>query len=302
MNNPNFIYHLLMLVSVVLVASSFPVGEAITNDLPPTIMMLLRFLLAAALFAPYVFIRHGLRHFPSRQALFHYTVVSAPLVIFFWCMFEALRYTTAINTGALFTLVPAMTAIFAFFINREITGKLRTLGLILGTAAALMIVFREEGALANFETNHGDLIFFIGCLFMGLYNALVKKFYRGEPMEVMTFWVLLAGAGWLLIASWNDLMHVNWIEIENQTFVGILYLSFFTTLITFFLLQLCVVKIGATNAVAYNFLTPVFVLIISIMMGNQEFEYAFLPGMLLVFIAMIIIQRKPNKAAQSLTS
>ncbi len=302
MNNPNFIYHFLMLVTIVLVASSFPVGEAITNDLPPTIMMLLRFLLAAALFAPYVFIKHGLTHFPSRQGIFHYTVLSAPLVIFFWCMFEALRYTTAINTGALFTLVPAITAVFAFFINREITGKLRTLGLLLGTAAALMIVFREEGALANFETNQGDLIFFIGCLFMGLYNALVKKFYRGEPMEVMTFWVLLAGASWLLIASWNDLTHVNWIEIENQTFVGIFYLSLFTTLITFFLLQLCVIKIGATNAVAYNFLTPVIVLIISIMMGNQEFEYAFLPGMFLVFIAMIIIQRKPNKASQSLTS
>jgi len=52
--------HGLMLLTITLAASSFPVVAAITNELPPEIIMFLRFALATALFAPYVLLKHGL--------------------------------------------------------------------------------------------------------------------------------------------------------------------------------------------------------------------------------------------------
>ena len=113
-----------MLLMVALIASSFPVGALITEGLPPEVMMLIRFVLAALLFAPYVFIKNGW-HLPSARRLMGYAILSIPLVIFFWCMFEALRYTSALNTGAIYTTVPAITAFYVFFINRETTGKRR---------------------------------------------------------------------------------------------------------------------------------------------------------------------------------
>jgi len=134
--------HALMLMAIILAASSFPVGAAITNGLPPEILMFLRFLLASALFAPFVFIKHGIK-LPSRRALLNYNILSIPLVVFFWCMFESLRYTSILNTGALYTIVPAITAVFALLINREMTGKIRSFGLFLGTIGALWIVLEE---------------------------------------------------------------------------------------------------------------------------------------------------------------
>ena len=108
--------HGFMLVTMLLVASSFPVGAAITNELDPAVMMFIRFSLATAFFAPYVFIKNGLA-FPPKKQLFRYVVLSVPLVIFFWCMFESLRFTSALNTGALYTSLPAITAVYALFIN-----------------------------------------------------------------------------------------------------------------------------------------------------------------------------------------
>jgi len=35
--------HALMLLAIVLVASSFPVGSSIANELPPAVMMFIRF-------------------------------------------------------------------------------------------------------------------------------------------------------------------------------------------------------------------------------------------------------------------
>lgn len=292
---------MLMLLAIILAASSFPVGALITNDLPPEILMFLRFLLATVMFAPFVLTQHGVTP-PSKRCLFNYIILSIPLVVFFWCMFESLRYTSVLNTGALYTIVPAITAICALLINRELTGRLRSLGLIIGTVGALWIVFRGNlDALLSLQLNYGDLIFFLGCIFLGLYNPLVRRFHSGEPMIVMTFWVMLFGSIWLLIASAKNIMHVNWINVQHDVYAGILYLSLFSTLITFLIINLSTVRLGATKVAAYGFLTPVIVIVLSILLGIESFEWVTLPGLLLIMSAMLIIQRDKSQSTVKIT-
>ena len=296
-NHSNLYVHLLMLLMVLLVAGSFPVGAIITNELPPDVLMFVRFLTAATLFAPFVFIKNGLA-LPSRKALLGYAILSLPLVVFFWCMFESLRYTSVLNTGALYTSVPAITALFAFFINKETTSRTRSFGLILGTVGALWIVFRGNiDALLSLSINYGDGIFLIGCLFMGLYNPMVKRIYGGEPMELMTFWVILLGSGWLLLLSASKLGSIEWSLVDTKVYAGVLYLSLFTTLISFFLIQFGTVKIGPTKVSAYSFLIPLFVIALSVLTGMESFNSGTTPGMLLVFVAMLLIQHEKTSTS-----
>lgn len=289
-NKTDFYVHALMLLMVALVAGSFPVGAIITHALPPDVMMLIRFLTAAALFSPYIFIKHGFS-IPASKSLMGYALLSLPLVIFFWCMFESLRYTSPQNTGALYTTVPAITAIFAFFINKETTGKVRSVGLLAGTMGALWIVFRGNiDAFLSLNFNYGDIIFLVGCLFMALYSPMIKKVYAGEPMEIMTFWVIVLGSGWLFLISASKLDNIDWSQVDGVVYGGILYLSLFTTLFSFFLIQFGTVRIGPTKVASYSFLIPVFVIPLSILMGVGEFEIATLPGIFLVLFAMLLIQ------------
>jgi len=283
--------HALMLLAIILVASSFPVGSAIANELPPAVMMFIRFLMAALMFLPIVIAKYGLI-LPTTNSLLRYIFLSAPLVAFFWCMFEGLRYTSVLNTGALYTLVPAITATCAFIINKERTGLLRMSGLLLGTFGALWIVFR--GSLASFvglDLNYGDLVFLAGCLFMGMYSPFFKRFYDGEPMLVMTFWILLSGSAWLLFLSITSITHVDWANVKSDVYLGVVYLSLFSTLITFFIMNYSTVRIGATKVSAYSLLTPLFVISMSILVGIDSFELIILPGIIFILAALIFIQR-----------
>lgn len=300
-NPPNTLWiHGLMVVMIILVASSFPVAATITQALPPEVMMWLRFLLAALLFLPYVCLRHGLS-FPPITQLWRYALLSIPLVVFFWCMFSSLRYTSAINTGAIYTTVPAITAVYAALINREVTGRWRALGLLLGTLGALWIVFRGDlEALMRLEVNRGDGIFLLGCLFMAAYNPLMKRFYQGEPMALLTFWVVLFGSGWLLLLSLPQLSSIHWSGVAVDAYLGIAYLALFTTLVTFFLMQVGTLRLGATRVAAYSFLTPVFVILLSVMSGLGQFEGYLLPGVLLVVVAMLLIQYESGRATPQL--
>ncbi len=289
MQGNNTYVHGLMLFTMILIAFSFPVGAAITHAMPPEVMMFIRFLMASILFAPYVFIKNGFQ-VPPFKSLLNYAVLSIPLVVFFWCMFESLRFTTPMNTGALYTTVPAMTAVFAFFINKAKTGKFRSFGLLLGTVGALWIVFRGElNALLNIDVNNGDLIFLLGCFFMAAYSPLVKKFYAGEPMEVMTFWVIFIGTILLLLLSMDNLSQIQWLEVKPSVYLGLGYLAIFTTLVSFFVLQLATVKIGATKVAAYGFLTPILVIALSLILGDGSFDWKLVPGIFLVLLAMVVI-------------
>jgi drug/metabolite transporter (DMT)-like permease len=282
--------HLLMVLVIALVATSFPVGKAITHGLPPDVMMMLRFFTAALLFTPYVFLKNGLA-LPSIKSLVRYSVLSIPLVTCFWTMFEALRYTSAVNTGAIYTIVPAITAVFAFLISREkVTGR-RAFGLSLGTLGALWIVFRGElSAFLGLELNYGDLIFMFGVTCMSFYSAMIKRMYQGEPMEIMTFWVILTGGVWLFLLSANSLGSIEWQAVELKVYGGILYLAIFTTLASFFLIQYGTLKIGPTRVAAYGFLNPVFVLLMTAAIGTSSLQWSYLPGVLLVLFAMRLIQ------------
>lgn len=289
-SSSNLYVHALMLLMIFLAATSFPVGKAITYGLPPDVMMMLRFFTAALLFAPYVFGKHGFK-LPPMQSLLGYGLLSIPLVTCFWTMFEALRYTSAVNTGAIYTMVPAITAIFAFLINKEKASIRRSMGLMVGTIGALWIVFRGDvQAVIGLELNYGDVIFMFGVTCMSFYSSMIKRVYKGEPMVVMTFWVILTGGFWLLMLSLSSLPSIEWRQVELSVYGGVLYLAIFTTLATFFLIQYGTVKLGPTKVAAYGFLTPIFVLSMTMIIGMSKFEWSFVPGVVLVLLAMRLIQ------------
>ena len=126
---------------------------------------------------------------------------------------------------------------------------------------------------------------------MGCYNPLIKYFYKDEPMEVMTFWVILIGALWLFLLSFNQLDQIKWQSIELEVILGLLYLSVFTTLGSFYVIQFSTVKLGATNVAAYGFLTPIFVIFLSVIIGLEVFNWLILPGIGLVLVSMYLIQK-----------
>lgn len=287
--------HAQMLLSRGLVATSFPVGAAITHGLDPAMLTLLRFALASLLFAPFVVFRYGLA-VPTARALAGYAAISACLVTFFWSMFEALRLTTALNTAALFTLVPSIAALYAAILVRERIGAYRMVALGFGVVGAIWVVFRGDlGGLLALAFNRGDLIFFGGCMVLGLYAPLVRRFHRGEPAAVMTFWILVTGTGWLLLLNNTAIWSTNWGDVDSSVFAGIAYLAVFTTIITFFIQQHATLHIGPTRVTSYSYLNPALVVLIEWVAGKGLPSLMTLPGVMIILAATFVVQSGAKK-------
>lgn len=284
--------HLLMLVCATLVSTSFIVGKIIAATLDPAALTLVRFIIAALILLPIIARRHGVQ--TTRKALLRYGLISGSLVIFFWCMFLSLRYTSALNTSVLFTLVPGLSGMYAALIIKERLGRARLLALSIGLVGAIWVIFRGDlQELLSLSWNRGDSIFFVGCLAMGLYTPLVKMLHRGEPMEVMTFWVLVTGIVWLLPIGGFALTQVRWSEVPASTWAWVVYLAVFSTVVSFYITQFAIPIIGPTRTMAYSYLYPGLVLVIEVILGHGWPELKVLPGICIIIGAMFVLQRTP---------
>lgn len=284
-----------MLLTATLVSTSFTVGKAIADGMDPTVLTLIRFICATLFFLPYVHRKYGITR-PVPTSLLRYGVISLVLVGFFILMFLSLQYTTALNTGVIFTLVPGISGVYSMILLSERLGRNRLLALMLAMIGAVWVLFHGNPAnLMAMELNRGDLIFFCGCLLMALYTPLVKLFYRGEPMAVMTFWILLTGCGWLLLMAAPKLMTTPWAAIEPAIWIGIVYLAVFCTIITFFLSQWSTLHLGPTRVMAYSYLYPPLILLIDWSLGHGLPPERTLPGIILIALTMIVVQKDGSK-------
>lgn len=284
--------HLLMLICATLVSTSFIVGKIIAATLDPAALTLVRFIIAALILLPIIALRHGVQ--TTRKALLRYGLISGSLVIFFWCMFLSLRYTSALNTSVLFTLVPGLSGMYAALIVKERLDRARLLALSIGLVGAIWVIFRGDlQELLSLSWNRGDSIFFVGCLAMGLYTPLVKMLHRGEPMEVMTFWVLVTGIVWLLPVGGFALTQVPWSEVPVSTWAWVVYLAVFSTVVSFYITQFAIPIIGPTRTMAYSYLYPGLVLVIEVILGHGWPELKVLPGICIIIGAMVVLQRTP---------
>jgi len=288
---PLWLIHGCMLLSAILVSTSFTVGKAITPFMDPVALTLMRFLLATLLFAPYVGRKFSLAY-PGPAALLRYSLISAALVGFFLLMFLSLRVTTPLHTGVIFTTVPGISGLYSWFLLRERLGSYRLLALVFAMAGAIWVIFEGDiQQLLRMQLNQGDLLFFAGCLLMALYMPLVKLLHRGEPMAVMTFWILVTGCLWLMLFACTKLTVTDWTSISAKVWMGIAYLAVFTTIITFFISQWATLHLGPTRVMAYSYLYPPLIILIEWFLHHEIPPLKTMIGILIILPAMIIVQQ-----------
>ena len=278
-------------IASLLIATSFPVGEIIAKNLDPGILNLIRFLTAVLIYTPFIYWRYKSFFIPDFKRLLSYSLISLCLTGFFWFMFEALKYTTALNTGALFVLIPGIAAIFSFILLKEKLSKPKLFALLFGFVGSSWVIFKGDiSSLINMNFNIGDIIFLCGCCLMAIYAPLVKKIHKGEPAAIISYWTLITGCFWLLIFSNVKLFDVNWSDIPASTFPQIIYLAIFTTILSTLFFQSAAINLGGNKVAAYTYLNPTLVVIINWIIGKGLPPIKVIPGVIIVLIATFILQ------------
>nr|WP_242650531.1 DMT family transporter [Cognatiyoonia koreensis] len=284
-----------MLLFSALVAGSFALGELAANEIAPAALNAVRFWIAAMVVGFVALSTTGLPRTVA-HSLWRYPVLAFFFIVYFVLMFEGLKTAPAVSAAAVFTLTPILSALFGWLLLRQrFTGRI-ALALAIGGAGALWVIFRANlGALMSFDIGRGEVIYFVGCVSHAIYTPLVATLNRGEPAVAFTFGTLIAGALMLTAWAWGDLMATDWANLPAIVWITILYTAVFASAATFTLLQFAALQLPSSKVMAYTYLTPTWVIVWTIAMGQQAPPLILLVGVAMTVLALLLLLKNEDR-------
>ncbi|GMG81985.1 hypothetical protein LNKW23_11980 [Paralimibaculum aggregatum] len=251
--------HGAMALFAAMVSVSFSLGGRAAPFIDPGAMTAGRFAIAAGISLAVAGALIRARHF---RAPWRYLLLGGMFASYFVLMFEALRLTDPVSTAAIFTLTPAMSAVFAWFLLRQTTPLWTLAALGIGGAGAIWVVFRGDvEALLGLDFGLGEQLFLLGCAIHALYTPMVRRLSRGEPAAVFGLGVLLGGLLTSLAWSAPAVSGTDWLALPAVVWIAMLYLGAAATAATFFLMRYATMRLPSAKVLAYGYLVPSFVIL-----------------------------------------
>lgn len=283
--------HLAMLLFSALVAGSFSLGGQVANEIAPTALNAVRFGISAAVVGGVIALRGGLAGtVAALSAPWRYAILGGLFAIYFVTMFEGLKTAPPVSAAAVFTLTPMMSGVFGYILLRQIMGARIVLALALGAAGALWVIFRADpAALFAFEIGRGEAIFFWGCMAHAAYTPLVRVLNRGEPILSFTFWTLLTTSMIIGVWGWRDIVATDWAGLRPLVWVTLIYTAVAASSLTVFLVQFASMRLPSSKVMAYTYLTPSWVLLWELGLGQPVPPLLVLAGVGLTIAALVLL-------------
>lgn len=288
--------HLAMLLFSALVAGSFSLGGIVANEIAPLALNAVRFVIAGVAVGTVAMMTTGIPR-SAFAAPWRYLLLGGLFAIYFVLMFEGLKTSAPVSSAAVFTLVPAMAGVFAWFLLRQRTTLRMAVALGIGAAGALWVIFRADmAALLAFDIRRGEVIFFFGCIAHAVYTPLVRRLNRGESAVVFSFGTLVAGAVLLALVGMGDIRATDWASLRPMVWVTILYVSLCASAITFVLVQFATLRLPSAKVMAYTYLVPSWVICWEAGLGNGLPPVMIAMGIGLTILALFLLLRDDDVA------
>ena len=267
-------------MAVVLIwAVNFIVGKIGVMQLPPLLLMSLRFALVAALLAPFLK--------PLHRRWRRIAAISVVLgVMHFGLMFAGLRGIDAGPAAIAIQLTVPFSAILAAFFYRERPGRWQLTGMALAFAGIYLLAGEptRQPSTAHF------LMVVLAAFAWAIANVLIKRL---GPINVFTLnaWVALLAWPQLLLASLlfesgqaSALATADW-----RAWSSIVYMAVLSTIAAYGLWYYLIEKHELNRVVPMTLLSPVLAVALAVpLLGEQLTTGVFLGGTLtLAGVAMI---------------
>ncbi len=281
--------HVAMLAFSALVAGSFSLGGQVATEIAPTALNAVRFGLAVLIMGAVVWAKGGVPR-TALSAPWRYLILGGLFAVYFVLMFEGLKTAPPVSAAAVFTLTPVMSAVFGWILLRQIVSPRIALALAIGAMGAAWVIFRADvAALLAFEVGRGEAIYFAGCIAHALYTPLVRVFNRGEPVLVFAFLTLVSCASIIAIWGIRDLAATDWGALRPMVWIAIAYTAVFASAATVFLIQFASLRLPSSKVMAYTYLTPTWVILWEIALGQPVPAALVLVGVGLTVLALAML-------------
>lgn len=203
-----------------------------------------------------------------------------------------IKLTRATDAQAIFTLAPAINAVFAYFILKEKIKVIQIFGVIIGLIGALLIAgadFFVTGSL-RLGSMEGNFLIFMACISWVFYIIISKKLSKKySPISITSYSFLVSAIVFLPFAFFENLKDSSWIgNLGFAGIFGIIYQGIFASVIAFLTYQTGLKLTNAFMAGVILYLNPVVTTIFAVPVLGEKITSPFIAGTVLIICGSLI--------------
>ncbi len=266
-------------------------------EMPPWALCFWRVAIAGMILLPTTYSHWGAAATTLRKRWLELLVIGGlGLAITPGLIFIGLNYTSAVNAGLIFALMPVITLILARFILGEAVGPWQVVGSVVACVGMAIIIVRGDLAvLLRFDFNAGDLFIVAGALCFALYTVLLRRanFDLGRlPLLV----VLLAAAATTAFPFYLwEMVHDERTSLNTAGLLALAYIAVPGGALMYYLFNRSIEALGASKAGMLLYLQTIFIAVLAyIFLGERLYLYHVLGAGFIMAGVLLVMLLKPR--------
>lgn len=218
------------------------------------------------------------------------------MVINMLFFFKGLSLSTPINSSVIITLSPVMVLILASILIGERITWLKSIGIVIGMAGALVLVLFSKGESQNAPNIPlGNTLFIVNAFSYGLYLILVKPLTKKYSSITLMKWLFLMAIFINLPVTIGEFTDVDWANLPFDAIWKMGYVVVGTTFLTYLLNIYALKQLSAATISAFIYLQPLIAIIFAIAVGADKLTPVKVLAAVLVFVGVYMVSVKKKK-------
>jgi drug/metabolite transporter (DMT)-like permease len=304
MNKDIVIGIICVVASEILFGFSYYITKVSTSAISPITLISWRFLVAFFVLILLRLTRRikiNIKNKPKKQLLT--MLIFNPLLYYMGETF-GIRYTTSSESGCIIASIPVVALIASSILLKEKPSKNQLLGIITTILGVFTIVL-SLGLSLSFSPL-GYIMLMLAVISYSLFCVYSQKSHQYTSIE-KTY--LMIGFGsvfftvWAIISSVKEHRLSQYFNLpfnDVALFFGILYLGIFSTVATYFLVNISINKIGTNRTASFVGISTLIGVISGIVLLNESFTIFQLIGSILILAGVYIANYKIDSKEASI--
>jgi drug/metabolite transporter (DMT)-like permease len=201
----------------------------------------------------------------------------------------------ASNCSILYLLIPVLSAIMASIMLGERLTPLRLLALGVGLVGVLVLSAHDLHDTAFLESRFmkGNLLMLVGCLGACFYNVYCKRLMTSfDELDVLTYtYITTTPIGLLIVAVMEPDAFARLASLDTRGWLAFAFLAIVVLGVSMIMFFSVLKSLPVTVALASTYMTPVFGVVLAMLLLGERLTGTTIAGAMLVLAATALVMK-----------